>query len=135
MMGDEPFRNGDGNERCFSADVDREDVDNVDIHNHTTDTAQGNRLQSTETAADCHPFLSMAERDRRNGSRLERVCSNATQSKNHTRHQETSEPARNRHREGNGVTGSTRNRTVAALRSTDQGGEVAVEMASSEVSI
>ena len=134
MMGDESF--GDKNQQCCSDD-DLEETDN----NYTTGLVPDNRQPSAETAADCQQSNSMAERERRNVSRVERTCSNAMQSKNHLRHQDTSEPARNRHREGIGATGSIRNRTIAStikhaikLSTSNQSGEASAEMASSEAS-
>lgn len=112
MMGDEPCSNG-LNEGPAEKDNQLEDSDSSAVAAETVDDTL--KCQSIAASRLSTP---MAERERRNISRSERVCSNAQSSKNHQRQQDITEPVRNRPRDkGDSVCCTARNRSGTTLRS------------------
>lgn len=110
-MGDEPCSNGlhEG-----STENDNVTEDSVSSASATESVGDTPRFQSVVRSP---LFTSMAERERRNVSRCERLCSNTPPSKNHQRQQDTAEPVRNRPREkSDSVCCTARNRNGVTAR-------------------
>jgi hypothetical protein len=133
-MGDEPCRNV-----VHEPSVDDESV----VDDCGSPAATSGIVDDPINPAKCLSVVSaplstsMAERERRNVSRNERVCSYVLQSKNHVRQQDVTEPVRNRQRDkSDGVCCAARNRSGMTVRTgnSSQSTEALADVEGSEAS-